>query len=288
MRYTNDLGLPAQFERVASFSRHPKSEKTYSVTEVLKGTTEVVLSRRHDDEITVDVADNVWAVFGSAVHAILENGQETDSQLKEEYIYLDMPDGYRLTGIFDLYDAETGVVTDWKTASVWRVMMHDWEGYRRQLLAYGVILRSMGFEVRGGQIIAFLKDHSKSKARFDREYPQRELYRIAWEFTPEQLDEMHVELVERLAAIDRAEGVPDDDLPPCTPEERWHRGDRWAVVKDGAKKATKLWDTKEEAEEHLGRLGKGYHVEERPGTDAKCEGYCYVREFCPYWRSRNS
>ena len=212
MRYANDLGLPAQFERVASLSRHPKSEKTYSVTEVLKGTTEVVLSRRHDDEITVDVADNVWAVFGSAVHSILENGQETDSQLKEEYVYLDMPNGYRLTGIFDLYDAESGVVTDWKTASVWRVMMHDWEGYRRQLLAYGVILRSMGFEVRGGQIIAFLKDHSKSKARFDREYPQRELYRIGWEFSQGQLDEMHVELVERLAAIERAEGVPDDDL----------------------------------------------------------------------------
>lgn len=284
MRYTNDLGLPAQFVRAVSFDRHPSRPRTYSVTQVLRGVTETVLGRRHDDEIVVDVADNTWAIFGSAVHAIFEQSEETDSQLKEEYVWLDMPNGYRLTGIFDLYDASTGIITDWKTASVWRVMMHDWEGYRRQLLAYGVILRSMGFEVRGGQIVALLKDHSKSKARFDPEYPQRELVKVEWEFSSTELDEMYSWLVERLAEIERAESVPDDELQPCTPEERWHRGDKWAVVKDGNKKALKLWETREEAVEHAGRLGKGYHVEDRPGTDAKCEGYCLVRDFCPYWQ----
>lgn len=286
MRYSNEMELPAQFVRAVSFNRHTSKPKTYSVTQALKGIRETILGRRHDDEIIIDAADNTWAIFGSAVHAIFENSEETESQLKEEFVYLDMPNGYRLTGIFDLYDASTGIITDWKTASVWRVIMKDWEGYRRQLLAYGVILRSMGFEVKGGQIIALLKDHSKSKARFDREYPQHELVKVEWAFSAEELDEMKGWLERRFEDIEAAETMADDELPVCTPEERWHRPGKWAVMKKGRKSAVKLWDTQKEAEEHAAKLGGDHYVEERPGSDPKCEGYCVVREFCSYWRDR--
>ena len=81
MNLTNSLNLPRPFVSAAE-SDYKYTPKRYSVTALLKGTREAILQRRHDDEITQDVADMVWAVFGSAVHQILQNAEETKTQLK--------------------------------------------------------------------------------------------------------------------------------------------------------------------------------------------------------------
>jgi len=99
---TNSLNLPRPFVSAAE-SDYKYTPKRYSVTALLKGTREAILQRRHDDEITQDVADMVWAVFGSAVHQILQNAKETKTQLKENHLVIDMPNGYQLSGIFALY-----------------------------------------------------------------------------------------------------------------------------------------------------------------------------------------
>ena len=120
MKFTNQLNLPQPFVSAAE-SDYRYTPKRYSATALLKGVRQYILERRHDDEITEDVSDMVWAVFGTAVHGILESAQETDTQLKENKLVVDMPNGYQLSGIFDLYDDATGTVTDYKTASVWKV-----------------------------------------------------------------------------------------------------------------------------------------------------------------------
>ena len=120
MILTNKLNLPQPFVSAAQ-SDYAYTERRYSATSLLKGTREAILQRRHDAEVEADVSDMVWAIFGSAVHSILEGAQESATQLKENYIVVDMQDGYQLSGIFDLYDDATGIVTDYKTASVWKV-----------------------------------------------------------------------------------------------------------------------------------------------------------------------
>lgn len=288
MPITNKLNLPQPFVEAATQS-HTYTPKRYSVTQLLKGEREAILTRRHADEIETDVADSVWLIFGSAVHSILEKAQESETQLKENYITVDMPNGYVLSGIFDLYDDATGCVTDYKTASVWKVIYNEWDDYRTQTLAYCWMLRKMGFNARKGQIVALLKDHSKTKAERDHTYPQHPVHVVSWYFTDKDFAEIEAFITQKFAEIEKAEKAADADLPVCTPEQRWHKPGKFAVMKKGRKTAIRLYDSKEEAEERVkmeNQLTPGnlYSMEERQGTDQKCTQYCQVCKWCSYWQ----
>ena len=280
MKLTNRLNLPAPFVDACKQQRRYK-ENRYSVTELNKGACEIVLSRRHWNEVEQDVSEMVWAIFGTAVHSILEKSQETDSQIKENYIYGEFGK-HTVTGIFDLYDDSTGTVSDYKTASVWKVIYDEWDDYRRQILCYCCLLRMMGFNAHRGEIVAMLKDHSKSKAMRESGYPPHPVYIKRFEFTAEDFAECFDWIRSKLKEIDAAMVVPDSDLIPCTPEERWAKPDKWAVMKKGHKKALKLYDSETEAEIHA--LEVGGYVEYRKGKDGKCGDYCPVHDWCPYWR----
>ncbi len=230
MKLTNRLGLPQPIVDAATRD-HEYTPKRYSVTQMLKGPREAILARRHSDEIEGDVADMAWTIFGSSMHLLLEQSQESATQLKENYITADMPNGYVLSGIFDLYDDATGTVTDYKSATVWKVIYGEWDDYREQLLSYVWMLRQIGFDARRGEIVAILKDHSKAKARTERDYPDHPFYVIGWDFSDEELAEFGERIAAKFREIERCEALPDDDLPLCTPKERWAKPDQWAVMK---------------------------------------------------------
>ena len=282
MKLTNRLNLPAPFVDACKQQRRYKQNR-YSVTELNKGACEIVLSRRHWSEIEQDVSEMVWAIFGTAVHSILERSQETPDQLKENFIYGEFGSD-TVTGIFDLYDDSTGTVSDYKTVSVWKVIYGEWEDYRRQLLCYCLLLRMMGFDARSGEIVALLKDHSKTKARRESGYPRYPVFVKRFEFTKDDFAECSEWIRKKLAAIGSAMTVPDEDLAPCSPEERWAKPDKWAVMKKGRKKALKLYDTKAEAEIHA--IEADGFVEYRKGEDGKCAEYCAVHDWCPYYRKQ--
>lgn len=294
MNYTNILDLPAPFVDAAK-SDHVTTPNRYSVTQLLKGTCETTLFRRHEDEITRDVSENVWLIFGTAVHKILEQGEETATQLKEGWLSTPVVDGYEMSGIFDLYDDETGTVTDWKTASVWKPIFGDWEDYRKQLLYYVVLFRANGFlKAHRGEIVALLKDHSstefKRKNMKGEYYPPKPVYRIGWDFTEDEIEAAKVEIKEKFKAIIAAKDVPDSELEPCTPKERWEKPPKFAVMKEGNKRAVKLYDDEAEALDAAEELTandpkkKKYHVEYRPGECRKCIDYCDVTEWCPFYQ----
>lgn len=281
MPVTNVLGLPQPFVEAATRD-HAYTPKRYSVTQILKGTRQAILERRHASEIEIDASDSVWAIFGSAVHEILRRAKETPDQLKENWVSAEMGNGYVLSGIFDLYDDSTGIVTDYKTCSVWRVIYDDWGEYRTQLLAYCWILRKMGFDASAGQIVALLKDHSKTKAKHDQDYPQHPVVTKTFYFSNYEFDGFESWANEKFREIERSEKLPDDELPLCTDDERWYTGDAYAVMKSGRKRAVKLYDNRAEADIHAMEIG-GY-VEHRPGSDRRCEDYCSCAKFCSHWR----
>lgn len=285
MIVTNKLGLPDAFVDAATRD-HKYTPKRYSVTSILKGTREAILQRRHSDEIETDVADCVWLVFGSAVHKILEQAQEGDTELKEEYVTADFPNGYTLSGIFDSYNDSTGTVVDWKTASVWKVIYDEWDDYKKQLLCYCWILRGMGFNAHRGEIVAMLKDHSKTKAKRESNYPKHPVYIKSFEFSDADFDNLEEWLFAKFREIEEAEKLPDDELPLCTPDERWAKPDTWAVKKIGNKRALKVHNSLENAEKHLEQLGDKYEIEYRQGKDGKCSEYCSCCEFCSYWKEK--
>jgi len=287
MKLTNKLDLPKPFVDAVS-SEYTYTPKRYSVTSILKGTRETILVRRHADEIEQDVADMVWMIFGTAVHGVLEQSEESDTQLKENWVSATLPNGYELSGIFDLYDDATGEVTDYKTGSIWKVTFNDWKDYRTQTLAYCWILRQMGFNAHRGKIVMFLKDHSKTKAEHTADYPPYPVHVEQWDFSDDELTGFGNWAALKFDEIKRCEQLPDDELPICTPEERWAKPDKWAVKKKGNKKAQKLFDNEDDAMSYaeLQATDSNYQfeVEYRPGEDTKCLNYCPAKAFCSHYK----
>lgn len=286
MKITNKLGLPQPFVSAVERS-YTYKDKQYSVTALLKGTCHAILERRHYDEIEKDVSEMIWMIFGSATHKILEESQETIDQLKEDKLVIDLPNGYKLSGIFDLYDNKTKTVTDYKTASVNKVLFNDWEDYRKQTLMYCWMLRNIGFNAQRGEVVALLKDHSKTKADVQADYPDVPVYRIGWTFNDDDFKEIEEYILNKFEEIHDCEQMESKDLPHCTPQERWHKDDKYAVTKIGNKKAKKLCNSKEEAELYIDANElKGYAIEKREGADMRCDKYCDVNQWCPFFQMK--
>lgn len=287
---TNKFNLPRPFVDAVT-SDYQYKPKRYSVTDVLGGTCEAVLKRRHHNEQDEDVSDRIWALWGTAVHKVLEESKATDTQLQEQWFSVSVGD-YELSGIFDLYDQSTGTVTDWKTTSCWTVLLGDFERWRMQTLIYCWMLRKKGFDARRGEVVALLRDHSQRKARTDRDYPKHPVFTIGWDFTSEDFAyaENHVDAW--FSEIWHEETVEDSLLEPCSHVQRWHKDDKWAVMRKGQKRAVKLFDSKDDAlgfmdwlADQASNKGKPLYIEERRGEDTKCESYCSVAEFCPYYQA---
>lgn len=283
MKITNINNLPTPFVSAVS-QEYTFEPNEYRVTSLLKGIRETLLERRHSDEVEQDVSDMLWLVLGTAVHGVMENAQEADCEIKEERLKVDF-NGYVLSGQFDLYNGETETITDYKTASVWKIMFSNYEDWQRQLLIYGYMLRKIGFNVKKGEIVAMLKDHNKRDSKFKEGYPKFPVQKVTFNFNEADFEETKEWLRQKFADIEYCEGLKDDDLPICTPEERYNSGDKYAVMKKGRKTALRVLGSKEEAEEWLTSNG-GDFIEERPGEDKKCVDYCKVAPFCSYAKER--
>ena len=225
----------------------------------------------------------IWLIFGTAVHKVLEDSQEEDTEFKEEHFVEEVENGYKLSGQADLYNAKEKMVTDYKTCSVWKITYNDWDDYKKQLLMYGWAFRKMGFEVDKGQIVAVVKDHSKTKAKVDSSYPQYPVYKKMFKFTDKDFEEIEEFIKAKFKEISENEDVPDNELPLCSEEARWNTGDKYAVKKKGNKRALRVYDTIEEAETHL-KQDENLELEVRKGEDKKCLEYCSCCEFCNYWK----
>ena len=281
MIITNKLRLPQQLVNMAK--RDYKFEPNeYRVTQLLKGIRETILERRHYHEIEQDVSDMIWLLFGTAVHSIIEHHKEADHEFKEERIKIRIGN-YILSGKFDLYNAETKTITDYKTCSIWKVVNGDYEDWRRQLLIYAYMLQSIGFPVEKAEIIALMKDHSKAQAKIKADYPKQPVRKITFTFTEKDFAEIESWLYRRFEEIAKAEKLPDDELPLCTPEERYNSGDKFAVMRKGRKTALRVLDSYEKAEEWMEYNG-GDYIEVRKGEDKKCQDYCSACEFCNYYK----
>ncbi|MDD5833777.1 MAG: DUF2188 domain-containing protein, partial [Treponema berlinense] len=84
--------------------------------------------------------------------------------------------------------------------------------------------------------------------------------------------------------IEAAELLGDDDIEPCTAEERWADPETYAVMKNGRKSAVRVFTTLIDAENCAGELGNSHYVETRPAVSRKCGKYCLCKDFCSFYR----
>jgi len=280
MVITNKFNLPQSLVNAVSTEKH-NEPGCYSATTLLKGAKEIFLTDRHWNEIEVDVSDLVWALFGTAVHKLLE---EANPNAFTEERFNQNVNGVNVTGQVDLYDMEEKTITDYKTASVWKVIFQNFDDWKKQGFIYAWLLKKEGLEVKRCRFIAMLRDWTMGEAQKKADYPQSQIYEYTFDVTEEDLSDIEKYIESKVEEIKANDMLLDDDIPPCTEEERWARPATYAVMKEGRKTAVKVCDTQEDADEYAKTVDKS-HVEKREGKNVKCEGYCHCKDFCNFYKT---
>jgi hypothetical protein len=281
MKITNKMNLPEAMVKAVSTQRHNKPGEL-SATTILNGTKHILLTDRHWDELEDDVADRFNAIIGTAVHDLLQKYEGKD-EFAEESISFEL-DGITVTGQIDNYNMREGLISDYKTAKVWKVKFNDYDDWRKQGLIYAWLLHKNGLEAKTCRFIAMLNDHSMREAQRDSSYPQKPMCVYEFQVTEENLAEIETYIKERIAIYKQYMELPDDEIPPCSDKERWSKESKYAVKKEGRKSAVRVFDTKDEADKLAADLGKGHSVEHRPGEQTKCLVYCLCKNFCNFYR----
>ena len=284
MKITNKLNLPDMLVRAVE-KEYKYRDKRYSITSLLDNDRVLMLKRRYNDLIEQDVSDCIWMLFGTFTHYALENIELKEGEYVEEHLEHTFDNGYTLSGIVDHIDDE--YCDDYKTTSVWTVIYGSNNEKWKKQLQMGAYLhyKEHGDWKSKGRIIAILKDWNKRETLNKEDYPKLPVVVINFDLgTPEEVEEM---ILKRFDEIIELEKLADNDLPMCSMEERFNNRDKYVVIKKGAKRATKVHDTKEEAENHLNNLEKSYpgqyEIQLRLGEDKKCLHYCSCNKMCPYY-----
>ncbi|GHU97945.1 hypothetical protein FACS189483_05230 [Spirochaetia bacterium] len=281
MIITNNLNLPAGLVKAVSTERH-NAPMCLSATTLLQGVKQILLTDRHWEQLHDDVADRIWAIWGTAVHSLLESEGENDFTEQEMAHQIG---GITVTGRIDNYNMATGTICDYKTASINKVRFNDFSDWYLQGMIYAWLLTRNKFPVTHCRFIALLKDHSKTEAERDRQYPQNPVYVYEFPVTSAELFRIGAFIRSRIGEYEKYVSATDDEIPPCSASERWDRPSVFAVKKEGRQKAVKLFDDRGEAEARAAELGKGHYVEHRKGESVKCEHYCLCAGFCNFFQA---
>lgn len=292
MRLTNKLNLPEPIMEALRNDGYSRGDADASVTQLLDPPKVVELNRRHHEEQEEDASERIWSLFGQAVHTILEKANRT--AIAERRLSIEV-EGWKISGGMDIYEV-SGILSDYKTVSVWKLMLGGVEEWTKQLNLYAVLLRAHGHKVEKLQAVAFCRDwrrgeyedHARKASAMGvkSDYPEAQVVNInipVWEpaFAEKYLRERVI-----LHKQARLSG----ELPDCSADERWNRSRSWAVKKIGGKRAVNgggFFRTEEEARTFIG-FDKNLEVEYRPGKSTRCLNYCNALNWCKQGQDANA
>ncbi len=286
MQITNNHNLPESFVNFARNDKYSKGKSDISVTTLIDSPRVRLLREANSADLTSDAADMIWPLFGTAVHHILESSKNDKGVTLEERLYADV-NGWVLSGAVDHQktDGKTISITDYKVTSVWSVIYGkiEWE---QQLNCYAFLAqKNKGMKVKSLQICAILRDWNRREAERKEEYPKAPVVLIDIPIWP---DTKRIEYIKERIAMHQDAQVDYDlsgGFPPCSDEERWKRGEAWAVKKKGLKRAMRVFDNEEDAEKFMTGQTVPVELEHRAGELVRCNGdYCGVANFCSQFK----
>lgn len=272
MNLTNIHGLPDALVNAVKNDPYTGGGDI-SVTKLIDAPQRRALRKRYADLVVEDVSERIWSLMGQAVHTVLERAGT--SALVEERLYSTVDD-WSVSGQFDRLHLEDGVLQDWKVCSTYKADGDvSWE---RQLNCLRWLAHKNGYVVNKLQVIAIFRDWKPSEAKRNPDYPQRNVAII--EVPVWTLDEAEAYVKQRVSLHKSTDVQDNPSAVECTEEDRWYSGTSYALMKEGGKRAKRVVAIKEE----LGDIPEGHYIEERPGVNRRCEGYCEVAPFCPQFK----
>ncbi len=279
---SNKFDLPEPLVEALTPERHRPIPGRFGVTTLIDSPLRRILTMRHFDEIEEDVADGIWALLGKMGHKVLEKNK----QVSEVWIETKFDDT-TIVGVVD-YTKDRKVI-DFKFTSVYSVIFAtDKSSWEQQLQIYAYLL---GKPVTSLENWLILRDWNRRDSQKSNDYPKIPFARLVYD--PWQKTAVEAFIQGRLSLHLEAEKIcpeqSSNEIPAhlwCTPTERWGKKDTWAVKKKTAERAVRVYDSEEAAKKHFGDVWPevgGYFIEHRPGEDVRCESYCAVNKWCPYY-----
>ena len=284
---TNKYNLPSPIPEIIMEGGHEPVPNRYSVTDLLGPPLIRTLKHKHHHEIANDVSDYLWMLLGTSLDKLLtDNLMDHQAQNKMEYEV----EGNTIVGIADVMRDNT--IEDWKVTSVNTLSntarIQEWS---HQLNMYAwlwdMTKDPKDVEFTQIKIHAYLRDWVAVKAN-DPKYPRCQLHTL--NLTPMLLSPKgREELV-----LERLTDHLENPTRECTgfeagvDNEKWEKPTTYAVKKQGqanACRGTAKLETKEDAEKWIVGQKKPaeYYIETRPGSCFRCDNYCSVSNFCPYY-----
>jgi len=276
MNLTNKNNFPEALVKAIANDSYSKGDAHYSITQLLKPPRQARLAEIHKDELTEDVEDRLWALYGQIVHSILERANEKD--LVEKRYFAEF-DGIRISGAIDSLVLKDGVLSDWKFSTAWSFKQSepkaDWIA---QLNMQAELLRQNGIEVERLQIIGLIRDWQIRDAKNNPDsYPQSQ---VVIQNIPMWSQEQTQSFIKMRIALHEASKA---ELPECSTEERWAKPDVWAVMRGARAIPGGIQYSKKVAEELLSKTA-GARIEFRSGESTNCELYCRVADYCDQFK----
>lgn len=252
-----------------------------------------------NDRLEVKASEFLWMIMGIAGHKVFEESglakRVTDcinriitgnyslgEALKEiKTVVLNQPtekkleievNGTKIKGRLDF--REFGVIRDFKFTSVWSFVHGVKEEWIKQLNVYAFMCKKLGLPVNKLIVEAILRDWSLPKTYRDNNYPKIPF--VSFDITLWDIKDQYDYIADRVNVYKQ---------PPkeCTPEEKWQKNTTYAVKKPKTKRAVRVFDTEDEANQYIkDHPDKTYELEVRPGECTRCKLYCPVRKVCPF------
>jgi hypothetical protein len=279
IKIRNDYNLPQELVNLVEANAYDRGESQASATDLLKPSRMFALEQRHKNDLEIDVSEALRGEYGTAWHEKIERYVSSDS-IVEKRLYAVIGD-WVLSGKPDLLQFNNKTLVDWKTAGVSSYLNKEKEEFRDweiQLNIYKFLWEENHPEhpVEHMKVVVFLVDFAPSRRESSLDYPHvpvLEVIPTMW--SHEQIREWISSQIDKHQAAIKT-------LPLCTNEERWHRGDKWATIKPGGSRATRVFASEFEASDFAQK--KGLDIQHRPGVSLRCRYWCPVSQFCDQYK----
>lgn len=283
MQYTNKYNIPKEIVELLIRDRHPPQKDRIGVVSLVSPYLMRELERRYWDQLIIDVSELVFMLQGRAFHLLMEQASNANA-LKEQKLEMQSNTGVTLVGKPDRW--ESGVLTDYKTTSVWAAIRGTPPEWTAQVNVYAYLLKEcLNVHTSSCMAVAYFRDWSINKAKQGGNFPQCAIKSFDLELWNPSVTRSYIQ--ERIQGHQGAQNLSLDKLPPCSSLEMWEQPIRYAVKKKGVKSARRVLDSREAAQEWITANSKEnespdtYSIEERPGERPRCEDFCLVRHVCP-------
>jgi hypothetical protein len=290
MKITNKFGLPEPFVALATKSAYSKGRADYSVTEIISPPRIQRLRHKHYAEMEQDVSDMTWSLMGTMAHNLLEH-KTPDGLTAEQRLYVEV-DGVILSGAMDLQEVvgDTVKITDYKFTSAWALREDKIEWIWQQNIYAWMVEKLTGKKVVAINICAFIRDWSRREASFKPEYPQASAQMVPITLLPTQEVEAYIKERVELHRLAKVSADFDEELPLCSDDERWVRETKFAVMKEGGKRAISggIFDTEAEAQALVDATPKTL-IQVRKGEAIRCvNNFCGVSKWCSQFQKEQA